>query len=97
MRKRALIVILAMCIALFSGCARPAATPSGANEAHRAEPDHGSCLTLTCDDPDNIDPQCTTEHYMVALNAFDRLVEVQTNADRSTEIAPSLADAWEVC
>jgi len=34
--------------------------------------------------------------YAIPMNIFDRLVEVGTKADGSTEIVPSLADTWDI-
>ena len=33
---------------------------------------------------------------MVALNIFDRLVEVKAGSDGTSEIVPSLAKSWEI-
>ena len=58
--------------------------------------DTGRFLTFVDDDPDTVDPQCTSEYYTVALNVFDRLVEIQPGPDGTSAIVPSLARAWEV-
>lgn len=38
----------------------------------------------------------TSKDYMVPLNIFDRLVEVEVQADGSTKLVPSLAKEWKV-
>ena len=53
-------------------------------------------LSFVDEKADTVDPQCTSGYYTVALNVFDRLVEVRANADGSTEIVPSLAESWDV-
>ncbi|MBQ9522029.1 MAG: ABC transporter substrate-binding protein [Oscillospiraceae bacterium] len=54
-------------------------------------------LKIVTDNPDIVDPQCTSEHYTIALNVFDRLVEVRADTENgSSEIVPSLAESWEI-
>lgn len=43
-----------------------------------------------------VDPEQTTEFFAVPLNIFDRLVEVETDADGNSKLVPSLADSWTV-
>ena len=52
-------------------------------------------LRVCEDTPDIVDPQCTSGYYTVALNVFDRLVEVSTS-ENGSEIVPSLAESWEI-
>lgn len=52
-------------------------------------------LRLVDDSIGTVDPQCTTEYYTVALNVFDRLVELRGNEDGTARIEPSLAESWE--
>lgn len=53
-------------------------------------------LSFVDDDADTVDPQCTSEYYTIALNVFDRLVEIQAEEDGTSEIVPSLADSREI-
>ncbi len=53
-------------------------------------------LKIADDNPDTTDPHCTSEYYTVAMNVFDRLVEVQAHDDGTSEIVPSLAKDWEI-
>ena len=54
-------------------------------------------LKFVEDNANTVDPQCTSEFYTVALNVFDRLVEVRANPEtESSEIVPSLAQSWEI-
>ena len=59
-------------------------------------PDTSRYIVSIEDEPDTVDFQCTTIHYTVATNVFDRLVEMETNADGSVVIVPSLAESWEI-
>ena len=53
-------------------------------------------VSLVGEDTDTVDPQCTPGHYTIALNVFDRLVEVQRGGDGTSELVPSLAKYWSV-
>ena len=86
-----------------SAAASTASAAGSAGETGAAtvtEPDIGidttNYLKIQDDNPDTVDPQCTTEYYTVAMNIFDRLVEVKANDDGTSEIVPSLAKEWSV-
>ena len=69
----------------------------GGSRSSTAETDETArYLTFIDDDPDTVDPQRTSEYYTVALNVFDRLLEVEVNDNGSTQIRASLAKSWEV-
>jgi len=38
----------------------------------------------------------TSDDYLLPLNIFDRLVEVQVKSDGTSEIVPSLAESWDI-
>ena len=48
------------------------------------------------DEPDTVDFQCTSIHYTVAQNVFNRLVEMESDENGDMMILPSLAESWEV-
>ena len=52
-------------------------------------------LTVIEDEPDTVDFQCTSLHYTIALNVFNRLVETEIQPDGSIAIVPSLVQSWE--
>ena len=62
---------LFLCALLLAGCVQNAGPvipePRGT--------DTSMYLRVTDDEPDTVDFQCTTLHYTVALNVFDRLTE----------------------
>lgn len=60
-----------------------------------AEADTSRYLNIIDSEPDTMDPQCTSGYYTVPLNIFDRLVEIRTEGEEP-EIAPSLAESWEI-
>lgn len=51
---------------------------------------------VTNDEQTTCDVHKTTEYYTMPLNLYERLVEIQTNADGSSELIPGLAKTWEV-
>ena len=105
--KKLLSLTLALCLlmACLAGCGgedsavSAVASGSGTETAASAETTstvNDSYLKIAVSTPDIVDPQCTTEYYVVALNIFDRLVEVKANGDGTSEIVPSLAKSWEI-
>ncbi|MCR5825816.1 MAG: ABC transporter substrate-binding protein [Oscillospiraceae bacterium] len=58
--------------------------------------DTSGFLHVASENMDTVDPQSTTEFYLVALNVFDRLVELHSDERGAAEIVPSLAESWEV-
>ena len=94
--KTALGLLLALCLTL-SACghrARPVEAADTAAEGLRTEPDTSRFLRIVDENPDTLDPQRVGGDDNVALNVFDRLVEVQADADGA--LAPSLAEAWRI-
>ncbi len=100
-----LLLVTAMTASmLLSGCGSTAATGAETTTAATevatetvSDIDTSSFLKIQeLTDADTVDPQCTTEFYGVAMNIFNRLVEVKANADGTSEIVPSLADSWEI-
>lgn len=61
-----------------------------------AEPDTSGYLICVEDVPDTVDFQCTTIHYTIALNVFDRLVEMGADENGEMTIVPSLAESYEI-
>lgn len=97
-KRAALGLLLVLCFALSacgSGNVAIEATDA-ATETAQAGLDTSRFLRIVDESPDTVDPQCTSGYYNVALNVFDRLVEVRVDADGNSAIAPSLAKAWEI-
>ena len=58
--------------------------------------DASRCLIAIEDEPDTVDFQCTSIHYTIAQNVFDRLVEMESDENGEMMILPSLAESWEI-
>ena len=60
------------------------------------EPVLSHFLVSVEDEPDTVDFQCTTIHYTIAQNVFNRLVEMESDENGDIEVLPSLAESWEI-
>ena len=97
-KRAALGLLLVLCFAL-SACDsanKAVEVADSATETVQAGLDTSRFLRIVDGNPDTVDPQCTSGYYNVALNVFDRLVEVRVDADGNSTIAPSLAKTWEI-
>jgi len=95
-RKRLVCLLLLLsAIVSFAGCS-PRTEESTASAQQTPETDTSRFLVAVEDEPDTVDFQCTTIHYTIAQNVFNRLVEMENGADGDIEILPSLAKSWEI-
>ncbi|MBO4913978.1 MAG: ABC transporter substrate-binding protein [Oscillospiraceae bacterium] len=92
-RIRVVAAALALCLVL-TACAAPHSVSS--DELRARADSTKNYLSIIDYEPDTVDPQCTSEYYTIALNVFDRLVEVRTNDNGGSRIVPSLAESWTV-
>ena len=83
-----LLLLPALLLSLLCGCA------SGKGRTASGEPDLSGFLVAVEEEPDTVDFQCTSIHYTVAQNVFNRLVEMENNAHESAVVLPSLAKEW---
>ena len=93
-----LLAAAALMLSLLAGCAQnaPPAQSPAAEQMAEAAPGKERVLVVVDEEPDTVDFQCTTIFYTVALNVFNRLVEIQLNDDGETELVPALAESWTV-
>ncbi|MBR1558938.1 MAG: ABC transporter substrate-binding protein [Clostridia bacterium] len=96
MRGRAALALLLAALLCLSGCASVDRVSSANTAVPSAAPDTARYLRITAEEPNTVDPQCTDDFYDVALNVFDRLVEVEADPDGASRIVPSLAKSWEI-
>lgn len=80
-------------VLLLAGCG----TTNGPAETKQAPtaPDESAFLVAVEEEPDTTDFQCTSIHYTIATNVFDRLVEMVTDDNGVVTIEPSLVESWE--
>ena len=100
MKKLSVLFLTALiCCLLMSACAdkqnNTAVVPEQKTEEDSETLEKSSYFSFPGDEPNTMDPQCTSEHYNVPLNVFDRLVEVKT-VDGENQLVPSLAESWSV-
>ncbi len=69
------------------------ATQTGAVAAGNME---GYVRTALNADVQTLDVHKTSKDYMVPLNIFDRLVEVELTEGGTSKLVPSLAESWEI-
>lgn len=85
--KRTLSLALALAMLLAALCVAPAS----------AESDKGNWLHIFYnEDFETLDVHMTTNHYMVPINCFDRLVECETDDAGVAQLVPGLAESWDV-
>ena len=97
-RRAVLGLLLALCLAL-SACGNrsiPSEAVESTPENGQAALDTAHFLRIVDESPDTVDPQCTSGYYNVALNVFDRLVEMRADEAGNSAIGPSLARSWEI-
>ena len=92
--RRNFIAILLLACMLLTGCSGVRRAGRGAEEGQSAA--ENDLLRLAEFEPDTLDPQCAVDNYTVAVNVFDRLVEVGTDEAGNNTLAPSLAESWTV-
>lgn len=98
LERRVTIFALALAVLLcLCGCSSSNSAGQASNSASdQTVGDTSRFLRIASSEPFTTDPQCTDDYYDIALNVFDRLVEVQANEDGTNSFVPSLADSWEI-
>ena len=91
--KKMMALFLAL-VMLMSMAACGGNDSNNNNEASAVEAGLLRVAALT--DINTMDVAQTTDNYMIPMNIFDRLYEVEVQADGSTEIVPSLATEYTV-
>ena len=92
---RALGLLLALALLLtLSACAGGGTRTQ--NALPEAEDSTDGFLIAVEDEPDTVDFQCTSIHYTIAQNVFNRLVSMENDKDGNAVILPELAESWEI-
>ena len=79
-----------------TGCSVKTDRTASRKQETASEPDLSRFLVAVEDEPDTVDFQCTSIHYTIAQNVFNRLIEMDNNENGEMEILPSLAESWEI-
>ena len=87
---------LTLVISLFSGCSAGGIRTTEQALDPASLPDTARFLVAVEDEPDTVDFQCTSIHYTVAQNVFNRLIETENDENGNMVLFPSLAESWEV-
>ncbi len=94
--KRILCFLLLLSVLFsFTACSQRSETTALQPQEQPDGPDLSRFLVAVEDEPDTVDFQCTTIHYTVAQNVFNRLVEMENNEAGEMKLLPSLAESWE--
>ncbi len=91
--------LLLMVIIVFSCTAcetRLRQADTSKQQGRLTDPDITRFLVAVEDEPDTVDFQCTSIHYTIAQNVFNRLVETENDVNGNMQILPSLAESWEI-
>ena len=88
-----LFTVVLLTVSSLSGCgdSSKGKSPAASEETEDKALDTSRFLVAVEDEPDTVDFQCTSIHYTVAQNVFNRLVEMTSDEEGNAEIQPSLA------
>ncbi len=96
LNRAAVSLFLTCFLVIGSACGNEAPNSVTDQQSNPSEPDITNFLVAVEDEPDTVDFQCTSIHYTIAQNVFNRLVEMENDENGDMEILPSLAKSWEV-
>ena len=96
LKKAVVCLLLNACILACTACGAEAETVQLDQQNVSERYDKSHFLVAVEDEPDTIDFQCTSIHYTIAQNVFNRLVEMENDENGNMEILPSLAKSWEI-
>lgn len=92
---RLLMTVAPLPFALLSAGCGEQEPNQGQGQATSKTLDTTQFLVSVEDEPDTVDFQCTSIHYDIAMNAFNRLVDMKADEDGNVQVIPSLAESWE--
>ncbi len=97
LKKMVVCFLLVFCSLSCYACGSRRSEPAHKlQEETTSGPDVSHFLVAVEDEPDTVDFQCTSIHYTIAQNVFNRLVEMENDENGDMEILPSLAESWEI-
>ena len=94
LKKTSCILLAAALLLSLSACS--AGTRPSPTSKQTTEPNSSAYLVAIEDEPDTVDFQCTSIHYTIAQNVFNRLVGMENDAEGKAVILPELAESWDI-
>ena len=96
--KRILCVLLAALLlsASLSACSAGKRETQTDAPGQTSPTDTSRYLIAVEDEPDTVDFQCTSIHYTIAQNVFNRLVDMKVDENGHAVFLPELAERWTV-
>ena len=91
-----LYVLLTASIFVDTSCGSQTSTSKTLQQFEPKKYEISHFLVAVEDEPDTVDFQCTSIHYTIAQNVFNRLVEMENDEAGNMQILPSLAKSWEI-
>ncbi len=91
-----LCVLLTASIFVDTSCGSQTSTSKTLQQFEPKKYEISHFLVAVEDEPDTVDFQCTSIHYTIAQNVFNRLVEMENDEAGNMQILPSLAKSWEI-
>ena len=96
LRAQALLAtFLLLAVALLCTACGGKEPPVASTQPAQQNLDTSRFLVAIEEEPDTVDFQCTSIHYTIATNVFDRLVEMRADESGNVKVMPSLAESWE--
>lgn len=98
MKKRMLALLSLSLVMSLGACTSKSADTTG-KETKEVQEDTSKANTVVTaikSDIQTVDVHKTSNNYMVPLNIFDRLVDVELTKDGSSKLVPSLAESWDI-
>ena len=96
MNRAVASILITACIFLNTSCGAQGSVEELNLQTEPKRYDGSNFLVAVEDEPDTVDFQCTSIHYTIAQNVFNRLVEMENDANGNMEILPSLARTWQI-
>lgn len=94
--RAAICLLLATLLLANTSCGKQTSEDELNGQSGPTRYDISHFLVAVEDEPDTVDFQCTSIHYTIAQNVFNRLVEMENDENGNMEILPSLAKSWEI-
>jgi ABC-type transport system substrate-binding protein len=96
LNKAMACLLMTVLVVVNGSCGVKTPGSNANNQSELKSYDISKFLVGVEDEPDTVDFQCTSIHYTIAQNVFDRLVDMENDDNGEMVILPALARSWEV-